>query len=294
MAHRRMISFAATMLVTAAAILFGGCQSAPSSRSSEPSDPSGTFAASLSRSAAAGRPVLLVITEPGHGDPAAVVRSAQDAVSGRAIDLVHLDLAVSANRAVAARFHPVETPVLVTLTPNGLIFGRDEGTVPAGRAAERVAEVIAGGAEADAKAVALQAAVTATPNDAQARLTLADFLRSRHNAREAIQHLSAVADDVAAPTPLRVRAWVDLVRCRQWIIEPEKGRQAARRLIATLGPMSAEALAGGSLMLGVQDATAKRYPLARTEFQAAIDAAPTSTYADEARAAIARLPAGGK
>ena len=49
-------------------------------------------------------------------------------------------------------------------------------------------------------------------------------------------------------------------------------------------------IAGGNLALGLQDATAKRFTLARKEFEAAIAASPDSAYAKQATAALAQLP----
>lgn len=47
-------------------------------------------------------------------------------------------------------------------------------------------------------------------------------------------------------------------------------------------------------MLGMQDANAKRFALARRELEAAIAAAPESDYAKQAAEALAKLPGGGK
>ena len=64
----------------------------------------------------------------------------------------------------------------------------------------------------------------------------------------------------------------------------------AKDLIATLGPKSPEAVAGGNLVLGLQETRAKRVALARREFAAAIAAAPQSVYAKQAADAVAKLP----
>jgi hypothetical protein len=95
-------------------------------------------------------------------------------------------------------------------------------------------------------------------------------------------------------TRLRIDAWVSLCRAHLWIGEPEKARHEAKDLIATIGPTSPEAIAGGNLVLGLQDITAKRYALAHDEFEAAIAAAPRSTYADTAANELAHLPKEGK
>jgi hypothetical protein len=81
-----------------------------------------------------------------------------------------------------------------------------------------------------------------------------------------------------------------MARAHLWIGEPEKARHEAKDLIATLGPTASEAIAGGNLVLGLQDITAKRYELARREFQAAIAAAPQSAYAAAAADELANLP----
>ena len=89
---------------------------------------------------------------------------------------------------------------------------------------------------------------------------------------------------------MRVQAWVALARAHLWIAEPEKGRHAAKDLIAVLGPKTPEALAGGDLVLGLQDTNGKRTSLARAEFEAAVSAAPNSIFAQQAAEALAQLP----
>jgi len=104
----------------------------------------------------------------------------------------------------------------------------------------------------------------------------------------------AVARSESANPARRIRAWVELARAHLWIAEPEKGRHEAEDLIAVLGPKAAEARAGGNLVLGLQDANAKRFAVARRELEAAIAAAPESDYAKQAAEAIAKLPGEGK
>jgi hypothetical protein len=124
-------------------------------------------------------------------------------------------------------------------------------------------------------------------------LALADFLLSHQNPREAIPHLANARSESANPDQ-RVRAWVELARAHLWIAEPEKGRHEANDLIAVLGPKIAEAQAGGNLVLGLQDANAKRFALARRELEAAVAASPESEYGKQAAEALAKLPGVGR
>jgi hypothetical protein len=172
----------------------------------------------------------------------------------------------------------------------GLIVTRDETAITKALVLSRVGEIGEHGRELDAKLALLDAAVAKNANDTAAQWELAEFLLARRNAREAVSHLEAVARDEKAGTTLRVRAWVELARAHSWIAEPEKGRHEANDLIAILGPKTPDALAGGNLVLGLQDANAKRAALARREFQAAIAAAPESVYAKQAAVALAKLP----
>ena len=99
-----------------------------------------------------------------------------------------------------------------------------------------------------------------------------------------------MADDVTAGDAERTRAWVAMGRAHLWVGEPEKARHAAQALMATLGPRSPDAMAGGNLLRGLQDAKAKRYDRAATEFQAAVDVAPPkSPYGAEARRRIGEV-----
>jgi hypothetical protein len=203
---------------------------------------------------------------------------------------VVLDLGVSRNRATAARFHATSTPVLLGLSPRGLIVTRDEGAITKDLVFKRIGEVTRRGRELDSKLALLEDAIARERNDAPAQWELADFLLAQQNAREAISHLEAVAHNEAANTNLRVRAWVELVRAHFWIAEAEKGRHEANDLIAILGPKTADARAGGNLVLGLQDANANRSEVARREFEAAVAASPESDYAKQAAAALAKLP----
>jgi hypothetical protein len=207
---------------------------------------------------------------------------------------VVLDLGVSRNRAVAARFHATNTPVLFGLSPTGLIVTCDEKVITKDLVLNRVEEAAQRGRELDAKLVLLEGAIAKDGNDATAQWALADFLLGQKNAREAIPHLEVVAHNEAADTTLRVRAWVELVRAHFWIAEAEKGRHEANDLIAILGPKTPDARAGGNLVLGMQDANPRRMALARREFEAAIAASPESVYAKQAAEALGKLPGEAK
>jgi hypothetical protein len=184
----------------------------------------------------------------------------------------------------------VQPPVLVCLSPRGLIISRDQGEVAADLVTKRIDDAVSRFEELDARYRLLQAAAARDETNAAAQLAVAEFLLGQQNDREAISPLAVVAGDAAASTGVRVRAWVELARAHLWISEPEKGRHEAKNLIAALGPAAPEAIAGGNLVLGTQDATAKRFTLARQEFESAISASPDSDYATEARNALAKLP----
>jgi hypothetical protein len=205
-----------------------------------------------------------------------------------------LDLNVSRNRATAARFHIVDTPLLICLSPKGLIVSRDEKSLTKDLVLKRVEEVGPKAVELDAKLAALKETVVNNASDANAQLALADFLRERQNMREAIPHLAVVAHAETADTALRIRAWVDLARAHLWIAEGEKARHEAQDLIAVLGPKHPEARAGAQLILALQDARAKRTTLAQQGFQAVVAAAPASVYAKEAAEELAKLPKAGQ
>ena len=155
---------------------------------------------------------------------------------GQGFNFVHLALDDSANRAAAARHHVTDAdcPVLLCLTPGGVIVSRDGGPVTADLVRRRVATAAADGPAIDGQRAALARAVP--DGGPPARLRLAAFLHAHRNEWEAIPPLAAVAHDPAVDVPTRVRAWVDLVRAHQWVGEPEKGRHEAQHLLAALGP----------------------------------------------------------
>jgi len=247
--------------------------------------------AEMARALEARRPVVILVVDSGENSAEEKSYFESWAPKGNtdgAIPVV-LDLGVSRNRATAARFHITDTntPMFVCLSPKGVIISRDE---PPSLAVKPIAELAERASQLDAKVVSLEEAVAKNKADAAAQLALADFLFAQKNAREAIPHFAIVAHSETADTTFRVRAWVDLARAHLWIGEPEKARHEATNLIAILGPKSPEAVAGGNLVHGLQDANAKRTALARQEFGTAIAAAPKSTYARQAAEAMAKLP----
>lgn len=205
-----------------------------------------------------------------------------------------LELTESRNRALAAPLHGLDAPTLVCLSPAGVIVSRDEGAMTPELIRRRIEEATAEAPALDRRLADLKTAVDARPTDVAARMQLADFLLGHHNEQQAIPHLDQVAHDDAADISVRVRAWVALGRAHLWVIEPEKARHAAQSLIATLGPRSAEAIAGGNLVRGLQDTKAKRYDRAGDELRAAVAAAPNSDYGREAAELLAKLPGGRK
>ena len=250
--------------------------------------------AEIARAAEAKRPIVLFVLDSGQNDEDA--KSLLDVSTRKANEIgvatLVLDLSVSRNRATATRFHITDTdmPLLVCLSPKGVIVSRDERPITKEHVLKRIAEAARRAPEIDAKLAELEEAAAKNSKDAPAQLAIADFLLAQHNAREAIPYLESVAHSDLVDTSLRVRAWVELARAHLWISEPEKGRHEAAELMATLAAKSPEALAGGKLVQGLQDASGKRMALARQEFDAAIAAAPKSTYAKEAVEALAKLP----
>jgi hypothetical protein len=281
-----MINWHKRAVGVAGVFLLAGCCAA----SHQPAD----LDVLLANADAANRSVVILIGEFGSGganqsicdllnDPTVKQNSA-------GIELITLDLDISRNRATAARFHIGQSPVLVCLSPKGLIVCRDEGTVTTDLVIIRISELKPHAADLDNRFTALQNAVDKNGLDLQAQMKLADFMLAQQNDREAIPHLAvAAASDLVDPS-VRIRAWVEMARAHLWIAEPEKARHEAKDLIASLGPNAPDAIAGGNLVLGMQDAKAKRFALARHEFETAMSAAPNSTYAKQAASELAQLP----
>ena len=287
-------------VVLAIVALLAGCRSGPDS--SPPSvinnAPTPDLDAEIARASILRQPILILVTESGQSHADARARTLFENVAvkskGESIVPVLLDLSVSRNRAMAARFHITNTPLLLGLSPMGLIVTRDQTPLTKELVRNRINDLAQRAQELDAKLALLEDAAARNGNDPTAQLQLADFLLSHQNAREAIPHLAAVAGSEAADPARRVRAWVELARAHLWIAEPEKARHEAEDLIAALGPKIAEARAGGNLVLGMQDANAKRMAVARQELDAAIAAAPESEYARQAAEALAKFPGEGK
>jgi hypothetical protein len=286
------------MAVLAVVAMLSGCRPSGSERSAQAVLPNGASAvdldALLAKSLEVQRPILVLITESGQGDAdnnaRARLEDAQVQGNRDRVTSVVIDLSISRNRATAARFHVSDTPLLVCLSPQGVIISRDEQPITKDLVLKRINEAEQRATDLDSQFKSLEKAVATNPNQAGAKLNLADFLLAHQNSREAIPHLASVAHSDAFETSARVRAWVDLARAHLWIAEPEKGRHEAQDLIATLGPTTAEALAGGNLVLGLQDAKGKRFALARAEFAAATSAAPNSVFAKQATEALVQLP----
>jgi hypothetical protein len=277
-------------------VLLAGCRSESSNPATSLMQNAATpdLDAEIARASNLQQPIFVLVAESGlsREDDRTLTLIENLETRGRLGNIVPvvLDLGVSRNRATAARFHATNTPVLFGLSPRGLIVTRDERAITKDLVLSRIGEVARRGRELDAKLALLEGAIAKDGNDAPAQWRLADFLLTQKNAREAISPLEAVAHNEATDTKLRVRAWVELVRAHFWIAEPEKGRHEANDLIAILGPMTADARAGGNLILGIQDANTKRMAVARSEFETAIAAAPESVYAKQAAEALAKFP----
>jgi hypothetical protein len=203
-----------------------------------------------------------------------------------------LDIGPSQNRALAARYHVLETPVLLCLSPQGIIVSRDEKQITNDVILGRLDEVGQRAPGLDATLASLEETADGNKSNAAAQVELTSFLLAHQNAFEAIPTLAAVAHSESVGVGLRTRAWVALARAYLWIAESEKGRHEARDLILKLGFRTREARAGGALILGLDDAAAKRTDLARREFEEAFAAAPDSSYGKEADAALAAMVAG--
>lgn len=300
---KKSLRMAAGMIAIAAAILLAGCR--PQSRRSAPPATANNAGvvdldAAVAKAVTTRRPVLVLIAGSGHSavddDARALLEDATVKEARARVTPVFLDLGISRNRATAARFHitDTDTPMLVFLSCSGVIVSRDEGPITKDLLVKRIDKVATWASDLDVQLALLEEAVAKNGSDPAARLNLADFLLGRQNAREAVAPLASVAHSEGIDPAVRVRAWVALARAHFWIGEPEKGRHEAKNLMATLGQQSPDAVSGGNLALGLQDATAKRFSVARREFEDAILAAPESTYAKQAADAISKLPTEGK
>jgi hypothetical protein len=277
----------------ALALLVAGCRSANNSAQPVAVD----LEAIVRHSFELKQPEIMLIAESGgsRADDKALAAFQSRAVQARTNSavMVVLDVSLSRNRATAAPFHILQTPLLVCRSSMGVTVSRDAGAITRELILRRIDEAAAQGPGLDAKARSLEQAVVSTTNSAAAEFHLAQFFLAQQDQWAATDPLWDIAHSDASPVPLRIRAWVLLARAQLWAAEPEKGRHEAEALIATLGDKTPEARAGGNLVLGLQDANAKRTDLARQELQAAVSAAPDSPYGKEAAATLANLPKGG-
>ena len=290
----------AAAFALAAAALLAGCRSTPNAPA-----PAAMFQAAAgglnldagsARARELKRPLIILVAELGQSRAddeacASFESPSVKATHDRSMTVV-LDISVSRNRATATRFHVTETPVLLCLSSRGIIISRDEKRITKSLVLKRIEEARQESPELDGQLVSLEKAAGNGANDVAAQFQLTDFLLDHHNSFEAIPLLATIAHSEANASALRIRAWVALARAHYWIAEPEKGRHEADALLATLGPRTPEARAGGEFALGLQDASAKRPALARQEFEDAIAAAPDSPYGKQAAAALANLPNG--
>jgi tetratricopeptide (TPR) repeat protein len=241
------------------------------------------------------RPLLVLVAEKGgsRADDDALDAFASRRVLQKAdgqVLLAILELSVSRARATGARFHPVESPFLICLSPRGMVFSRSQKPINNELIVEKMRQAVENSPATDRKLETLEKAAASHKDEVAAQLALADFLMQRQNAFEAIPVLEAVAHSKEVPAPVRIQAWADLVRAHFWIVESEKGRHEAMDLIAELGTTNPEAHSAAMLALGNQDATnPKRIERARQEFEEAAAAAPDSVYATQATAALAHL-----
>jgi hypothetical protein len=285
---RRACSIAVTLSVLLSVSLFAA--------------PTVDLDAELARTSGLNQPLLLLVIDSGNSREDQEVHALFDTTAKKFRDdgfsFTVLDISVSRNRATATRFHLIDTPLLLCLSARGLIVSRDEKPVTKTILLRRIADAPKLSTVLDGQFAMLEKAVTRNPvsgpGSAEAHFELAEFLNGRKNRREAIPHFSFVAHSDSPDVARRVRAWVALAEAHLWIAEPEKARHEASDLIAVLGPKNPEAMAGGNLVLGLQDATGKRFALARREFEAAIGAAPDSEFGKRAAAQLAALPAPAK
>ena len=202
-------------VVLAVAVLLVGC-SAPRDRSTPSATPKLSPSAAvvdldaeLARASEAKQPIVIFVFDSGQDGADAnslLGASTQKGKNGSIVPLV-LDLSVSRNRATAARFHVTDTntPLLVCLSPRGVIVSRDERPTTKDFVLKRIEEVAERAPQLDAKLASLEEAVAKNTKDAAAQWALADFLLEQHNAREAILHLASVAHSETADTNLRAR-----------------------------------------------------------------------------------------
>ncbi len=284
------------MIALAAAAMLVSCRSDPDQSASPAAQSADVvdIGAVIRNAGVIHRPILILITESATTSTSAPTFLQAPAIKAKSdvVTLVIVDITNSRNRAAAARFHLADTPMLIGLSSMGVIISRDEKPITQELVLQRIEQAELAGPSLDEKLNSLQKAVDNGKDPFAAKLNLADFLIAQHNDAEAIPLLAWVAHCPDVEVKIRVQASVSLARAHLWVGEPEKGRHEAKNLIATLGPQSPDALAGGNFVLGLQDSTAKRFELARREFENSINAAPDSVYAKQAADAVAKLPPG--
>ena len=288
-----LTSFAFVSFVTF--LVAFSCTNPPPIWSAE-ANTSETLDMAMAKAAALCQPLVVLVAEAGQSRTDDAALSLFDSLkrNQRTQNLVtySLNLGISRNRAIAARFHPIRTPLLVSLSQKGVIICRDEKHLSRELMLKRMDEAFQKGPVLDAQLIALQGAVLTNTNCISAEAELADFLLAHRNALEAVPHLEPVAHCETCEDAQRVRAWVALARAHLWIGEPEKARAEAQKLIAALGARLPEARAGAKLILGIHDANLNRPALARQEFEESIRHAPASPYAKEAAEMLTDLRKG--
>lgn len=246
------------------------------------------------------RPLVLLIAERKVDNNAiAALNSIAAHDKKSAVILAILDISVSRTRATATRFHPVETPLFIFLTPHGVCLSReqppvDDSEIIRSLVSQRMWQQTESWSQVDANFVRLETAAQKTNRDVAAQIKLADFLVEHQNEYEVVPVLEVVAHSEKTDNAARIRAWARLVQAHFWVGESEKARHEAQDMIAALGGEAPEARAAANFVLGAQDAlNVNRRARARQEFEAAVAAAPDSTYGKQAAEALAKLSKGG-
>lgn len=252
------------------------------------------------------RPLVLLIAESKHSqaddDAITALKSLAARNENGSALLAVLDVSVSKARATATRFHALETPLFIYLTPHGVLLSRDQIPISENLNAgiirnlvfDRMRQLTERWSELDANFARLEAAAEKNRNDVAAQLKLAEFFVEHRNELEAIPVLAAVAHSQTVDNVSRIRAWTKLVQAHFWVAEPEKARHEALDMIATLGAAEPQAVAAANFVLGAHDAlNVNRLARARQELEAAAAAAPDSTYGKQAAEVLAKLPKGG-
>jgi tetratricopeptide (TPR) repeat protein len=239
--------------------------------------------AELARARRESRPVLVLVTEAGRSprDDEARALLGDETVRACAADwiVVDLDLNGSRGRAAASRFHAAPMPLVLCLSPHGVVLSRD-GRVTRELVLARMneAERLAPRLDAELEALAIHA-----DSGVRARMDLAEFLDAHFNWHAAIPHFAAVWKSDSADLELRVRAAAAEAQAHHLIGEPEKERHVAEELIATLGATSPAARAAGYYLLGARDLRAQHEAEAVRNLDQAVAAAPDSDFGLQAR-----------